>query len=112
MDPRPVLGLRTVRSPFLDDLSPTEPREGQGSRRTPRLGGIATGSCMTALDLQNVDDDPDDGDDDEDDDEDSQDRGDREDAEDWEDDDDEEEDEDVETWQVSGDKPRRALVSS
>ena len=85
MDTRSILGLQSLRSSFLDDLSAARSSKAQTGCRA---------SIVINVDDEDLDDDPDDDDEDLDGDDDDDDEDDE--------DDDEEE---IETWQVSEARP-------
>ena len=114
MATRSVLGVPQVRPPFLDDVSPARPRQGQACDRRragarslvkSRRGVPCARSYdfgVTVFSLQDIDDpDEEDEDDDEDDTENDDDDDDDE-------DDEEDDEEEEETWQVAG--PRFTLT--
>jgi hypothetical protein len=103
---RPILGVSSLRSAFLDDVPATQPRQNQ----TNNGAGAVTNSdniWMTRLIRYSLDDDIESEVDDEDDDDDEDDEIDKDTDEDDDGEDEEEDDEDEETWQVSGFAPFR-----
>jgi hypothetical protein len=101
---RPILGVSTLRTTFLDDLPATQPRQTQAHNGA----GFVTNSdntCEARLTLYRLDDDIDEDVDDEDDEDD--DIAKETDGDDDEEEEDEDDDEDEETWQVSDSAPSR-----